>query len=168
MLFCHPRDMKSQILKFLITAAPFTLSLLILFPINASYAGEVTPPRTRCFITIEDAHISKYILKHEGRRAVKVNAYSTCNVTQSNVELTVKIFKVGAFGSYLIKQKSTKPLSKASNGLVVTNFFTYEYCKNEIESVYYGVAYSKAIINGKTYVTAPDWSANPSKLKCGT
>ena len=111
---------------------------------------------------------SKYILRYEGRRAVKVNAYSTCNVTQSNVELTVKIFKVGTFGTHLIKQRSTKANSEASNGFIVTNFFTYEYCKNDTDSVYFGVAYSRAIINGKLLLTAPAWSENKWVLKCGT
>lgn len=160
--------MKNQISKHLIVGVALLLTLQPVSPVNSARAGQVTPPRTRCFITIEDAHISKYILRYEGRRAVKVNAYSTCNVTQSNVELTVKIFKVGTFGTHLIKQRSTKGNSKASNGFIVTNFFTYEYCKNDTDSVYYGVAYSRAIINGKLLLTAPVWSENKWTLKCGT
>jgi hypothetical protein len=127
-----------------------------------------SPPKTKCFIDVGDAHISSTILERQGRLAVKVNAISRCNVLQENVVLTVKIYKVGIGPAHLMAQKSTQGLSSKSRGFIVKNQFTYIFCKNRTKSKYYGLAYSKALINGKQYQTPPVWSENTIELKCGT
>jgi hypothetical protein len=130
--------------------------------------GVVTPPLTKCFIDVRNAHISATIFKKEGRLAVKVNAISTCNVPQHNVVLTVKIYKKGFVLPHLVTQKSTKGSSPRSQGFVVKNQFTFAYCKNRAKTKYYGVASAKATINNKHYVTAPVQSENTIELACGT
>ncbi len=128
----------------------------------------ITPPLTKCFIDIRDAHISTTIFKKEGRLAVKVNAISSCNTLQRNVVLTVKIFKEGRFGSQLVQERSTDGKSPKSQGFIVKNQFTFAYCKNTTKTRYYGIATARAIINGKSYFTHPVRSENITQLGCGT
>ena len=128
----------------------------------------VTPPKTKCFIEVQNAHISTSILEQQGRLAVKVNATSRCNVPQSNVTLTVKIFKEGLGVAHLVAQRSTRADNPKSQGLVVKNQFTFAYCKNTTSSKYYGVASARATIRGKGYTTPPVWSEKTLELNCGT
>ena len=128
----------------------------------------VTPPKTKCFIEVQNAHISTSILEQQGRLAVKVNATSRCNVPQSNVTLTVKIFKEGLGIAHLVAQRSTRADNPKSQGLVVKNQFTFAYCKNTTRSKYYGVASARATIRGKGYTTPPVWSEKTLELNCGT
>jgi len=135
----------------------------------ANGAGAVvTPPKTKCFIEVQNAHISTSILEQQGRLAVKVNAVSTCNVPQSDVILTIKIFKEGLGAPHLVAQRSTQANNPKSKGLVVKNQFTFAYCKNTTKSRYYGVASARATIRGKRYLTPPVWSEKTIKLECGT
>ena len=156
-----------------IPAGSFLSSLLFALYLTSSsalYAAEsiVTPPKTQCFIEIQDAHISTTILELQGRLAVKINALSKCNVPQSNVVLTVKIFKNGFGAPHLVAQKSTKADGLKSNGLIVKNQFTYAYCKNTAKTKYYGIASARATINGKVFIAPPVWSEKTIELKCGT
>jgi hypothetical protein len=128
----------------------------------------VTPPKTKCFIEVQNAHISTSILEQQGRLAVKVNATSRCNAPQSNVILTVKIFKEGLGVAHLVAQRSTRADNPKSQGLVVKNQFTFAYCKNTTRSKYYGVASARATIRGKGYTTPPVWSEKTLELNCGT
>jgi len=135
----------------------------------ANGAGSVvTPPKTKCFIEVQNAHISTSILERQGRLAVKVNAVSTCNVPQSDVILTIKIFKEGLGAPHLVAQRSTQANNPKSKGLVVKNQFTFAYCKNTTKSRYYGVASARATIRGKRYLTPPVWSEKTIELDCGT
>jgi len=127
-----------------------------------------TPPKTKCFIEVGNAHISTSIFEQQGRRAVKVNAISRCNVPQSNVILTVKIFKEGLGIAHLVAQRSTRPENPKSQGLVVKNQFTFLYCRDTTRSKYYGVASARATIRGKGYTTPPVWSEKTLELNCGT
>jgi len=155
---------KHVIRLFLIAVLLLTQTFLIEPHVLAS---GVTPPRTACHIEIGNAHLSTSIKRKRGLDAVKVNATSTCNFTQRNVQLTVKIFKVGAITDYLVAQKSTDPLAAASSGYVVKNQFTFLLCKTSKESFFYGVAYSRAIINGKRYTTLPVRSEDSKPIDCG-
>ncbi len=130
-------------------------------------ANDVTLPRTACHIEVGNAHLSTYIKRTRGLDAVKVNATSTCNFTQRSVQLTVKIFKVGAVADYLVAQESTKPLATASTGRVVKNQFTFLLCKTSKKSFFYGIAFSQAIIKGKRYITLPVRSEDNVPLDCG-
>lgn len=135
----------------------------------ANGAGAVvTPPKTKCFIEVQNAHISTSILEQQGRLAVKVNAVSTCNVPQSDVILTIKIFKEGLGAPHLVAQRSTQANNPKSKGLVVKNQFTFAYCKNTTKSRYYGVASARATIRGKRYLTPLVWCEKTIELECGT
>jgi hypothetical protein len=145
------------------------LSIILLVHFTAPLAeAVVTPPITKCFVEVHNAHISGSIFKREGRRAVKVNATANCNVTQNNVVLTVEIYKEGLGAPHLVVKKSTLANHPKSQGLVIKNQFTYRYCSDRRRTRYFGVAYSQAIINGKTYRTLPVRSENIMELDCGT
>lgn len=141
---------------------------LLIFPSAISAEAVVTPPLTKCFIEIHDAHISTAILRKENRLAVKVNALSRCNNLQRRVKLTVEIYKEGFGAPKLVTKTSTNPDNPKSQGLVVKNQFTYQYCKDRRKTRYFGVATSQAVINGKSYRTSPVRSENTIELDCGT
>ena len=145
----------------------FAICISSLFLADTSGAV-VTPPKTKCFIEVQNAHIATSILEQQGRLAVKVNAKSYCNFPQSNVILTVKIFKEGLVAPHLVAQGSTRAENPKSKGFVVKNQFTFAFCKNTTKSMYYGVASARATIRGKTYITPPVWSEKTLELDCGT
>jgi hypothetical protein len=146
-----------------------TLAVFISTSVLANAAGAVaTPPKTKCFIEVQNAHISTSILEQQGRSAVKVNAKSQCNFPQSSVILTVKIFKEGLGAPHLVAQRSTRAENPKSKGFVVKNQFTFAYCKNTTKSKYFGVASARATIRGKSYITPPVWSEKTLELDCGT
>ena len=145
----------------------FAICISSLFLADTSGAV-VTPPKTKCFIEVRNAHIATSILEQQGRLAVKVNAKSYCNFPQSNVILTVKIFKEGLVAPHLVAQGSTRAENPKSKGFVVKNQFTFAFCKDTTKSMYYGVASARATIRGKTYITPPVWSEKTLELDCGT
>lgn len=160
--------MKNFQLKRLLSVCLF--SAMIMSPSSFAFAAgtPVNPPKTKCFIEIQNAHISTSILEQQGRLAVKVNATSRCNVPQSEVVLTVKIFKEGFGAPHLVAQRSTRAEDPKSKGLLVRNQFTFAYCKNNTKSKYFGVASARAKIDGKSYFTPPTWSEKTLELECGT
>jgi hypothetical protein len=125
-------------------------------------------PKTQCFIKIGDPHISTYLNERRRLKAVKVDAESRCNFFQKNVALTVTIFKVGRFSDHFVNEFRTDPANSKSSGFTVKNWQTYRECKNEKETIYYGVASSQAEINGKLLRTVKARSNNSKPLKCGT
>ena len=106
------------ILKFLgmdkfLGEVTISISLIFAICISSLFLADtsgavVTPPKTKCFIEVQNAHIATSILEQQGRLAVKVNAKSYCNFPQSNVILTVKIFKEGLVAPHLVAQGSTR------------------------------------------------------------
>ena len=149
-------------------AAPFAI-LLLLFPIP-SHAATAGPnaPRASCRIEIDNAHLSTHFKEAMGVKAVKVSARSICNVTQSNIKLTVQIYKVGFFRDYLISEKSTDPLRPTSYGTRVRNQETFRSCTSNRKSSFYGIAFSEAIIAGQKSAAPPTQSPKIVSLLCGT
>ena len=149
---------------------PASLAILpLLFSIPSS-AATVRPktPRASCRIEIDNAHLSTHFKETMGVKAVKVNAQSICNVTQSEVKLTVQIYKVGSFRDYLISEKSTNPLRPTSFGTRVENQETFKRCSSNKKSSFYGVAFSEAIIAGQKFAAPPARSPKIVSLQCGT
>jgi hypothetical protein len=159
-----PKFLAKVIASIITTLAICFQSIFLLNPSAAS----VTPPQTKCFIEVGNAHFSTSIRENHGRLAVKVNAISRCNILQSDVILTVKIFKVGFGTPHLVAHRSTRAGNPKSKGFIVKNQFTFAYCKNRTKSKYYGVASARANIGGKRYLTPPVWSEKTLELDCGT
>lgn len=147
--------------------ASFLLSNLFSNPAIAAKSQE-PGPKTQCFIKIGDPHISKYLLERRGIRAVKVDAESRCNYFQQNVRLKVRIFKKGRFSNYFVKEFEIDPSNPKSSGFIVKNWQSYEICKNQKKTIYFGTATSQAEINGRILTTPVARSANSKPLKCGT
>ena len=156
---------KSSFSIFLITA----LGVNLLTPTLASAA---TPKpkevKASCRIEIDNAHISASLLKNRKLKYVKVNARSTCNVYQQRVTLTVEIYKTGKLSNQLVRTFETKEGLPSSSGLVVKMNNALVRCRNTRETAYYGIAYAKALINGKWQYAGKTYSKSIILLNCGT
>lgn len=143
------------------------LPLLFSMPFYAAIIHPKTPSAS-CRIEIGNAHVSTHFKKVMGIKTVKVNAESICNVTQSNVRLTVQIYKVGFFRDYLISERSTDPLRPTSYGTRVKNQETFRRCTSNRKSSFYGIAFSEAIIAGQKSAAPLVRSPKIVSLQCGT
>ncbi len=156
---------KRSLTIFLITI----LGILQLVP----YVSSASTPKPReikasCRIEIDNAHISASLLKNRKLKYVKVNARSICNVYQQRVTLTVEIFKTGKLSNQLVKTFSTKEGLPSSSGLVVKMNNAVVRCRNTNQTAYYGIAYAKALINGKWQYAGRTYSKSIILLGCGT
>ena len=150
---------------FLITA----LGLNLLTPALAS--AETPKPKevkASCRIEIDNAHISASLLKNRKLRYLKVNARSICNVYQQRVTLTVEIYKTGKLSNQLVRSFATKEGLSSSSGFVVKMNNAVIRCRNTRETAYYGIAYAKALINGKWQYAGRTYSKSIILLDCGT
>jgi hypothetical protein len=138
--------------------------------LNVSSAATPKPQEIKasCRIEIDNAHISASLLKNRKLKYVKVNARSICNVYQQRVTLTVEIFKTEKLSNQFIQSFRTKESLPSSSGLVVKMNNALVRCKNNRETAYYGVAYAKALINGKWQYAGRTYSKSIILLACGT
>ena len=130
--------------------------------------SQTSNPKLPCRIEVSVAHISTDFFEKTGRRAVKVDAFSKCNVPQSKITLTVEIRKVGAFGSHLVWTTTVKSSGTTFPGNQVNNYGTYRICRNKTPTRYYGVAFSKAFIAGKWQYARHVLSREITSIQCGT
>ena len=143
-----------------------TFAVLIQFLIPTSvHGGELKAP---CRLQIGIAHISTNLFENSRIRAVKVNASSICNVPQSNVTITVEIWKTGVFGNHFVVKRTVKSLGTTLPNSRLDNFKTFRVCKNDTPTSYYGVAYSQAFIAGKWKYARQVLSTKIIPLECGT
>jgi len=101
-------------------------------------------------------------------RAVKVNASSICNIPQTDVSITVEIWKRGFLGNHFVWKKTIRSLGTTNPGSKIKNFVTFRKCVDETPNYYYGVSYSKALIGGKWQYARHILSNKIIPLKCGT
>ena len=153
-----------------ITSFAGTLTILLLLSSAHAYAATIhqNPAKAPCRIEIGNAHVSTHFKEVMGFKAVKVNAESICNVTQSKVRLTVQIYKVGFLRDYLISERSTNPLSPTFYGVRVKNQETHRKCTSNRKTSFYGIAFSEAIIAGQKSAAPPTRSPKIVSLLCGT
>lgn len=147
--------------------------LLIIPPLlfsTPSNAATTRPkaPKASCRIEIGNAHISTTLLIHRKLKYVKVNARSICNVPQQRVTLTVEIYKTGLFGDHFVDRFKTEEFSPQSSGLRVKISNATVECKNDEMTHYFGIAYAKAIIQGKWQYAGRTRSDGIIPLHCGT
>ena len=144
--------------------------VLIVF-INIFFGGQsanASSPKLPCRIEVSIAHISKDVWIKTGKRAVKVDAFSTCHLPQSKVTLTVELWKTGnPFNHFVFKTVRRSP-GVTSPRVRVENFYTYVFCKNQDLTLWYGVAYSKAFIAGRWHYARHVLSREINPIKCGT
>ena len=145
-----------------------SLSPILFMPLATAASPQPAIKKAICRIEIDNAHISRHELKFGSRRAVIVKARSICNVVQERVSLTVNIYKVERFGHPLLNSFVTDPGKSSSQGKVVTNYDTLVDCINFKRTKYYGIAYAKALINGKWYYAGRTRSPKTIEINCGT
>ena len=138
--------------------------------LNVSSAATPKPQEIKasCRIEIDNAHISASLLKNRKLKYVKVNARSICNVYQQRVTLTVEIYKTGKLSNQLVRSFATKEGLSSSSGFVVKMNNAVIRCRNTRETAYYGIAYAKALINGKWQYAGRTYSKSIILLDCGT
>jgi hypothetical protein len=150
----------------LVTVFSITVISIAIF-LDPVYPNATTA-KSPCRIEVSMAHISKYIFLKTGKQAVKVDAFSKCNVAQSKVTLTVELWKVGNIGNHLVVLRAKRSPGVTLPGRQVENFTTFMFCKNNKLTNYYGVAYSKAFIAGKWQFARHVLSQKIVPIECGT
>lgn len=148
------------------------VAILIISSINtpsysATLSSVLRSPKAICRIEVGDAHISTSILKHQGVHVVKVNASSICNVLQSQVTMTLEIYKIGEFSNYFLHRVETNPALPSSSRLIIKIQDAKVECVNSTPSSYYGIVYAKALIQGKWHYAGRTRSVRIRKLNCG-
>ena len=155
--------MKTQKVSALITALFLVITILI-----GNLSAEAQSSKLPCRIEISIAHISKDLWVKTGKRAVKVDAFSRCHSPQSKVTLTVELWKTGEFLNHFVYSTVKRSIGITSPRDQVENFDTYVYCKNRETTSYYGIAYSKAFIEGKWQYARHVLSRIINPIDCGT
>lgn len=150
---------------FLITA----LGILQLVT-NVSSAATPKPKEIKapCRLEVADAHISKNMLKKEGKLAVKVVFKSICNLDQENLIIKVQIVKKGFFGSQSVTPVIVRkyPFVKANRWVLIKNI--YAYCKTTKSTYFSGTAEAQAYVNGTQVLAPRAQSEKSTPIECGT
>lgn len=158
---------KSKILCAVFIEAIIPISLLGVASANGA-SNIINPPKPICRIEVDNAHISRHMIRFQDRRGVLVSARSKCSVLHSRVMLTVQLYKVEKFGNHLLKTVSTNPNKPESSGYLVRNNAAFIDCRNYKRTRYFGIATSKALINGKWKYAGRARSDKTIEINCGT
>ncbi len=126
------------------------------------------PQKPACRLEVQNAHISKTIQKLKEEDVVKVSVLSICNLRQSNVLITLEIHKQGEFGDHTYGPFENQQIAGVNSGLVVKLQDKFVACKNSKLTKWFGVAYSKAFINGNWLYAGRTQSPHIETLPCGT
>jgi hypothetical protein len=122
-----------------------------------------------CRIEVDNAHISNSLFKHRLENWVKIDSKSICNVYQQRVTLTLSFYKKGALGDHLVGHTfMTNELARTSSGFIVEIKNAAVHCKDSRPTIYYGIAYAKALINGTWQYAGKTKSPREIILACGT
>ena len=150
--------------------ASITLAITLISTTSAptTIASKVTPPLTKCFIRVDNPHLSDSIKRQKGFEAVKVNATSKCDKQIRNLSLTVVIYKKGFLRNHEVVIGTLKISELIPAFQKIENKGTWERCKSRKPSKYFGVAYAEALINGKSMQTLRVRTDKVIVLPCGT
>ncbi len=141
---------------------------------HSSYASLPTPtptkvPKPECRLEVDDAHISTTLSKHRKINAVKVNVKSICNVSQSQVLITLEIHKKGELGDHVYGPFTNMDSKNSNSGLEVDLNDIFVICTNKIPTIWFGIAFAKAFIAGKWQYAGKTESPHPLRaINCGT
>lgn len=121
-----------------------------------------------CRLEVESPHISGSLLATTGKPYVKANVSSICNFPQSQVTITIRIFKKGRFADHLVAEKIyVSPAGKAPS-LIIKVKSTYALCVTKEPTRYETLAFSKAFIQGKWQYAREVKSHEQPTIPCGT
>jgi hypothetical protein len=154
--------------KFSTFATTLLIPLLALVPPAAGAGKPHRPPKPLCRLEVQNAHLSTTLLEKEHREVVKVNVLSICNVQQTKVLITLEIRKKGEFGDFTYGPFTNGENPGANSGLVVKLQDKYVDCESSKLTKWFGVAYSRAFINGRLQFAGRTQSPKVEALPCGT
>ena len=121
-----------------------------------------------CRIHLSYPHISTNLTERQGIQAVKVNAYSVCNRPHSKISLSVQLWKENLVFKELLLETVAREPRLVPAGKRFYNENTFVPCLNRESTKYFGVAFGKALIQGKWYVARDEIEVEIPPLKCGT
>ena len=157
-----------SISNYKIASISLAITLISTTSVPTALASKVTPPLTKCFIRVDNPHLSDSIKRQKGFEAVKVNATSECDKQIRNLSLTVVIYRKGFFRDHKVVIGTLKIPELIPALQKIENKGTWERCKNRKSSRYFGVAYAEAIVNGKYMQTLSARTDKVIALPCGT
>jgi len=149
----------------------FAFSLVI---VATAYAGttkttsEPKVPKPECRLQVDNAHISSTLVNRRNVKAVKVNVYSICNRLQTQVKITLRIYKTQDPADRYYGPFVNSQLPGRNSGLTVKLQDKFVICKNSIPTEWFGVAYAKAFIDGKWQYAGNTQSPKKEIIRCGT
>lgn len=151
-------------------AAALLFSNVLLVP--ASNAENLVQPASYfksgvCGLTVEDAHISTYLMNMKKGRQVKINVFSQCGVPQQSVSFIVEIWKRGMLGDHKMRT-FRKTLSNPANPRRIEYLGAKLKCKNLLPTIYYGKGQATALIQGKKFISPWIVSEHLIVVDCGT
>ncbi len=146
----------------------FSCLLLTLNLATASASNSPPTPKPICRLEVQNAHISRTLQKHRQINVVKVNVNSICNLVQTQVLITLEIHKKGLIRDQIYGPFTNDQFPGKNSGLVVSLEDKFVDCSNLKISRWFGIAFSKAIINGKWKYAGRTQSQNIEPLLCGT
>ena len=157
-----------SISNYKIASITLAITLISTTSVPTAIASKVTPPLTKCFIRVDNPHLSDSIKRQKGFEAVKVNATSKCDKQIRSLSLTVIIYKKGFLRNHEVVAGTLKISELIPAFQKIENKGTWEKCKSRKTSQYFGVAYAEAIVNGKYMQTYRVRTDKVIALPCGT
>jgi len=140
-----------------------TISTLIL-PVH----GVITPPKTQCYIEIDNVHISTSLIETHFFNAIKANATSKCNQPMTHLEITVRIIKYGFDMKHLVNAQTQTYSGQLYANKKYVNQKTFAKCLDERSTKYFAQAYAFGTIHGRVYRTLVATSESETVIPCGT
>jgi len=125
-------------------------------------------PKPICRLEVQNAHISGTIKKLTQREVVKVNVSSICNVPQLHVLNKLEIHKKGEFGDHIYGPFENDQIPSMNSGFTVKLQNKFVECRSSTPTEWFGVASSRALINGSRQFAGRTQSPKVVTLPCGT
>jgi hypothetical protein len=122
---------------------------------------------TLCKVHVGYPHLSTFFQKLNNSQVVKINAYSTCTKPHSDITLRVELWKEGVLLKRFVKGSVSNYPGVLRPNIKFYNKETFELCKSNRETKYFGKAFGKALIEGEWY-TATHVVRISTPVKCGT
>jgi hypothetical protein len=159
------KKLKSLIgLSFAFSLVTFTTA----FAMTPQQTPSIKVPKPECRLQVDNAHISSTLLNRRNVTAVKVNVYSICNRLQTQVKITLRIYKTQRPADRYYGPFVNSQLGGRNSGLTVEMQDKFVICKNSIPTEWFGVAYAKAFIDGKWQYAGNTRSPKKEIIECGT
>ncbi len=157
----------------LVPAILFSLgfTIVLIFSIQGSFASIPKPLTTSavlCGIKIDNAHLTTVLIEGAIAPVVKVNATSKCNKPQQKLEIIVDLYKTGAPFDHLVGHFISKVYELVPANKIIKMESAYVRCKNSVKTVYFGVTYGHALINGVWNYAPVGISLGRVPIACGT